>query len=488
MKSDVAGTESPARRESALQRKLTLGDVLDLPSFNEVVKSFVQLHKIGIKVFDDRGQKLADLKEGNGDFCGYVFSFPEGRSRCIATVARVKDGPIALSHGACPASLGELNSQTAKGMVAVPCFTGLRYLILPITWEGDSLGRIVFGPFTPEDLGELPPSLREISNGLELSLAHTHLEKIRRAPESTIAKVMLHFLQLLETLIAVGQKTYFTSQIHIEATLETNRELENKNKRLRELDKLKSSFLATVSHELRTPLTSIIGYSEMLSEGMVGPLNTEQLDYVRTIADKGDSLLRLINSLLDLSQIEAGKVRLTFAPLDVRDVVRQAVSSVRPQSQKKGLSLEMLVPESTRVQAIADREKLLQVFVNLLANAVKFTPQGGRVGVSLSEALLDPVLGRESYSVIVEDSGHGIPSEQQVHIFESFFQVDGSSTREFGGAGLGLAIVKGYVEGHGGKVQVTSEAGKGARFTVLLPTSPPARSAQIAPPVSPDRF
>ena len=281
-----------SRRESALQRKFGLSDVLDLPSFNEAVRSFVQLYKVGIKVFDDHGQKLADLKVGNGDFCGYVFSFPEGRSRCTATVARVKDGPIKLTQGACPAQLAEADalSQKGQGMVAVPCFTGLRYLILPILWEGDSMGRIVFGPFTPEALTDLPESLREISTGLDLTQARAHMEKIQRAPESSVAKVMLHFLQLLEALIASGQKTYFTSQVHIEATLETNRELEAKNRRLQELDRLKSSFLATVSHELRTPLTSIIGYSEMLSEGMAGPLNAEQSDYAKTITDKGDTL------------------------------------------------------------------------------------------------------------------------------------------------------------------------------------------------------
>src|SRR5205085_10188858 len=138
--------------------------------------------------------------------------------------------------------------------------------------------------FTPQELTDLPPSLVEISQGLDLSQARTHLAKVQRAPESGVAKVLLHFAQLLETLIAAGQKTYFTSQLHIEATLETNRELESKNRkleqlnaRLNELDRMKSSFLATVSHELRTPLTSIIGYSEMLSEAMCGPLNAEQV-------------------------------------------------------------------------------------------------------------------------------------------------------------------------------------------------------------------
>jgi signal transduction histidine kinase len=402
----------------------------------------------------------------------------------------VKDGPVLPVHGACAPDVQEAPGEL-KGMVAVPCFTGLRYLILPLTWEGDPFGRVIFGPFTPEQLSELPRTLRDIAPTLDLSLAQLHLAKVRRAPESSVAKVLLHFSQLLETLIAAGQKTYFTSQLHIEATLETNRELEAKNQRLeelnarlKELDRLKSSFLATVSHELRTPLTSIIGYSEMLSEGMCGALNNEQLDYVHTITDKGESLLKLITSILDLSQIEAGKVRLSFEPLDVAEVVRQAVSSVKPQSQKKGVALEMQVPEE-RVRISADRDKLRQVLVNLLANAVKFTPTGGKVSVLLSHLAAQPELGREGCHITVQDTGRGIPADQLQRIFESFYQVDGSSTREFGGAGLGLAIVKSYVEGHGGRVQVQSQQGAGARFSILLPVNPPQpHRAEIEPPVA----
>jgi signal transduction histidine kinase len=468
-----------------LQRKLGLSDVLDLPSFTDVVKDFVDLYKVGVKVFDDKGDKIADVKIGNADFCGYVFSFPDGRSRCTATVARVKDGPIETTEGAHPPALPD----APKGMVSVHCFTGLRYLILPITWEGDVLGRIVFGPFTPEDLQGLPPSLLEISQGLDLKKASALMTKVRRAPEGIVAKVVVHFAQLLGTLIAAGQKTYLTSQMHIEATLDTNRELEVKNRelveanqRLKELDRLKSAFVATVSHELRTPLTSIIGYSEMLAEGLAGPMNQEQVEYVRTIMDKGEQLLRLITSILDISQIEAGKVRLNFEPLDVAQIVASAVTSVRPQAQKKGLQIESFFP-ATPSHANADREKLRQIVVNLMSNAVKFTGQGGRVKVTVSQVGPQPELSREGYQVIVEDSGIGIPADQLEKVFETFYQVDSSSTREYGGAGLGLAIVRSFAHGHGGVVRVASQVGAGSRFTVVLPINPPTRAGAQAPPI-----
>ena len=484
------------RRESVLQRKLTLGDMLEVDTFTELVKNFVELYKVGIKVFDERGGKLVDIKIGNGDFCGYVFSFPEGRSRCTATVARVKDGPIAATQGARPPIF---NETPPPGLITVPCFTGLRYLVMPIRWEGDQLGRIVFGPWAPDDLHEFPLSLREISRGFEVGNAAQLMEKVRRAPESTVVKVIVHFSQLLDTLVAAGQKTYLTSQMHIEATLENNKELEARNKkleelnnRLKELDRLKSSFLATVSHELRTPLTSIIGYSEMLAEGLAGSLNAEQVEYVRTIMEKGETLLKLISSILDISQIEAGKLRLNIESLHLSELIQTSVTSVTPQAQKKGVNVETRIATKAPVRAWADRDKLKQVLVNLLANAVKFTSKGGTVSLYLSEGGPQPELGADGYRIIVEDSGVGIPQEQFEKIFDTFYQVDNSSTREFGGAGLGLAIVRSFVTGHGGQVRVSSEMGRGSRFTVVMPLQPPTpKMAQTLPPISetvPDRF
>lgn len=481
-------------KESVLQRRIALADLLEADAFTEVVKGFVELYRVGIKVFDDRGGKLADLKVGNGDFCGFVFSFPEGRRRCTATVGRVKDGPIECSHGGRRTSFdGTEAGLHGSRMVTVPCFTGLRYLILPVLWEGDTLGRVVFGPFYPDDLRDFPPAtLTEIADVFDSGKAEGLVRKIRAAPESAVARVVLHFASLLQTMLFAGQKMFLTSQLHVEATLEQNRELEVRNaklaeanERLQELDRLKSAFLATVSHELRTPLTSIIGYSEMLAEGLTGELNQEQKDYVQTIMEKGETLLKLITSILDISQIEAGRVRLVFEPMQVGDLVTSSLSSVRPQALKKGLNVDMRLPARPPI-ARGDRDRLRQVFVNLLGNAVKFTPKGGTVTISLSEVAALPELGGvEGFRVTVEDTGVGISEDQFEKIFRSFYQVDSSSTREFGGAGIGLSIVRSFVEGHGGKIRVTSQLGRGSCFTVSLPLAPSSSSqSQISPPIT----
>ena len=208
--------------------------------------------------------------------------------------------------------------------------------------------------------------------------------------------------------------------------------------------------------------------------------------------DKGETLLKLISSILDISQIEAGRVRLNFEPSDIIEVVQSSVSSVKPQAQKKGITLDVQLPKEP-VNAACDRDRLRQVVVNLLANAVKFTPTNGKITVILTPVAAQDDLGKKGYRISVEDSGIGIPKDQQEKIFQSFYQVDSSSTREFGGAGLGLAIVKSFVEGHGGVVKVVSAPGQGARFIAVLPEKPATPQVQIAPPVQPtpvanDRF
>jgi len=437
---------------SVLQAQATLGELVDLKSFGEVCQSFAELYRVGLKVFDAQGNKLVDVKVGNADFCGYIWQKPDGRAQCIATVSRVKSEEV---------------PEEAKPTV-FDCFSGCRYCVQPVVYEGDVIGRIVFGPFVPEDLVRLPQGLTGISKDFDEKLAAGYLQKIRRVAQATSEKIVKHFGDLVDVLVFTGHKNQLTARLHIEAMQESYRELQEKNRQLeasyaalKELDRLKSNFIATMSHELRTPLTSVIGYSEMMLEGLGGPLTSEQREYLGIIMEKGENLLQLITSILDISKIEAGRTRLVIAEVDVGQVLRDAVATVLPLARKKGVKVVWEPSPLPRIHC--DRDKVRQCIVNLVNNAVKFTPAGGQVTVDAR-----PLPG-ERVALQVADTGIGIAPDHLARVFDVFYQVDGSSTREYGGAGLGLAIVKSYVEAHGGEIKVESAPGKGSTFTVVLP-------------------
>jgi len=455
--------------ESVLQRRPSLGELLDLDSFTQVCKTFVDLYRIGMKIFDAQGTKLVDIKIASGDFCAYMFTGQNGRTLCTETVTHLKVRQLEAKQAPVPRN----------------CFSGLRYLMSPIVYEGDMLGRIVFGPFIPEELEGLGRGLQELSGEFDLRRARELMERICRAPEATVQRVIDHFARIVDVLLFTSHRSLLTSQLHIETVTESYREVNEKNRklsealeRLQELSRLKSNFLATVSHELRTPLTSVIGYSEMLLAGLAGELNEEQKEYLKTILEKGEALLRLISSILDLSRIEARGVQLDRRLTNMGDLVQNAMESVVPQSFKKKLRLVTeLAPNLPKVTIDAD--KIRQCVVNLLSNAVKFTPAGGQITVRASLAERAPAnagpFGAAGYfQISVADNGIGIPPELQRKVFETFFQADSSASREYGGAGLGLSIVKSYVDAHGGEVSLASEPGKGSVFTLVLPIEPPS--------------
>jgi signal transduction histidine kinase len=293
--------------------------------------------------------------------------------------------------------------------------------------------------------------------------------------------VFEHLERLAADLLAAAIERHAVDRAHSATIEDADAELHQKNARLalavarlEELDKIKSNFLATVSHELRTPLTSVIGYSEMLLEGLAGPLNSEQREYVTTVMEKGEQLLSIITGILDISRIEAGGVNLDRSRFDVGEAIVSALSTVAPTARRKRLTVEAELPPSLP-PVHGDRDKIRQVLVNLLGNAVKFTPEGGRVTVRAEPASLKRP-GSESarddrrgLRVAVTDSGIGIPPEAMAKIFDPFFQVDSSSTREYGGTGLGLSIVRSFIHAHGGAVWVESLPGAGSTFFFTVP-------------------
>jgi two-component system, NarL family, sensor histidine kinase BarA len=247
-----------------------------------------------------------------------------------------------------------------------------------------------------------------------------------------------------------------------------NQRLERAVIRMQEVDRLKTNFLATMSHELRTPLTSVIGYAEMLLEGLAGTLSTEQKEYVQTILGKADQLLQLISAVLEVSSLESGPLTLEPGAVDLAEVARSVIDSFAVLAHRRGVTID--VEAGPRV-VLGDRRKIRQIVQSLVSNAVKFTRDRGKVEIGFRVGPLRPseAASRPALHLVVHDSGIGISADAVAHIFDPFFQVDSSSTREYGGTGLGLTLAKAYVEAHGGRIWVETEPGAGSTFVATLP-------------------
>ncbi len=467
-----------------LDGRIRLEDLVDREGLDELCKSFVALFGIPVRIYSSEGALLADAA-GEQELCAYVNGTTEGRKACASIVASVK--------GRDPGDVGD---------VMHPCFTGAVYRILALEYDGRRVGRLIVGPFLPADVNDPPPSLLGIDPSIDRARAVALMNKMPRVKAQTVTRISTHLKASLDLILFSGHKAFVTNKMHLASVRESYRQLEDKTarlqeafNRLKELDRLKSNFLATVSHELRTPLTSIIGYSEMLSEGLAGDLKPEQLEFVKTIHEKGGQLLSLIMGLLDLGKLESGTMRMSMRPIGIESVLGEVVSTLTPTARKKGVALAL--DAATPLAPVnGDPERLRQVFLNLVENAIKFTPHDGAVTLrarmtqvedSASAAdddagltLLAPT--RTRLEVRVMDTGIGIPARERTKVFDAFYQVDSSSTREYGGTGLGLSIVKRLVEGHGGDVRIEENRPRGTVFVVTLPQAEriSAQTPQVA--------
>ena len=256
-------------------------------------------------------------------------------------------------------------------------------------------------------------------------------------------------------------KTFATQSVLAIQNARLFREIEDKSRQIEAANRHKSEFLANMSHELRTPLNAIIGFSEVLGERMFGELNEKQAEYTEDILSSGRHLLSLINEILDLSKVEAGRMELELATFDLPLAIDNARTFVRERATKHGINLDVTVDERLG-DFVGDERKIKQVLLNLLSNAVKFTPEGGRIGINARQA-------DGSVEISVSDTGIGIAPEDQPKIFEEFRQVGADYAHKVEGTGLGLTLAKKFVELHGGRIWVTSEVGKGSTFSFNLP-------------------
>jgi signal transduction histidine kinase len=254
--------------------------------------------------------------------------------------------------------------------------------------------------------------------------------------------------------------------VHYTDTME---KLQALNLQIEAASTAKSQFLANMSHEFRTPLNAIIGFTEVLQDQIPGPLNAEQIEYLGDVHNAGQLLLRLINDVLDLAKVEAGRLELFYETFPIAQTVREAVTALRGAAEKKGITIQLNLPPDLGL-ITADQIRLKQILFNLLSNAVKFTDHGG---VRVTAAIEDSQL-----HLAIADTGIGIRPEDMQRIFVEFSQVDASHARRHEGTGLGLALSKRLVEAHGGRIWLESRFGEGSVFHVLLPLRPPDGNKQ----------
>jgi len=292
----------------------------------------------------------------------------------------------------------------------------------------------------------------------------------------------LYFLSLTGIIVLTGSRIHRALRIR-EYTLrfeldQSKQMLQDSNQKLKELDQIKSRFFANISHELRTPLTLLIAPLENLLQRF--RLDAETKDLLATMHSNGMRLLKLINDLLDLVRLEAGRMEVKREPLEVNEFVRGLASAARQVADDKRLRLETFVDPALGA-VVADRDKLEKIVLNLVFNALKFTPSGGRVELRAEKQ-------GEEFVIIVADTGMGISAKNLPHVFARFWQADGSSKRKYQGVGIGLALVKELVEIQGGQVNVESQEGKGTTFAVRLlyqKAEPYTRQPETEPATTP---
>ncbi|MGE3270144.1 MAG: ATP-binding protein [Chloroflexota bacterium] len=382
----------------------------------------------------------------------------DGRRRLVAIVplARATEGQLGNLMVGIPADqayasaerdlLRDLVVLTVLGIIVlgVAGFGAERHIVRPVYALASAARRLRMGDFTARTgLKAGTNEIRQLATDFDEMAAALQAAEARRAEE--------------------------------EALRRHNAELEQQNQATREANRLKSEFLSMVSHEMRTPLTSIQGYADLLLEEGSGALGVEQRQFLRIMRENSDHLVRLISDLLDLARIEAGRLELRLAPLDVDDVIQTVAATMRPLLAEKSQTLHLDLPADLP-PVLADRARLVQILTNLLSNANKYTTAGGNIVISVrTEA--------RTVTVDVRDDGIGMTDEEQRQVFTPFFRSDHPEARQTGGTGLGLAITRSLVQTHGGEMRFVSQPGSGSTFSVslpLVPGEPLAASAEAA--------
>jgi len=411
----------------------------------ELARTVDQLQALGeisqtVSATLDLGRVLATIAEQTGHLSGAdgatIYEFEEATGIFHLRASRNIDHDVIETLRAVPVRLGQgalgraaetrqpvqFADITVPGMYTGPMrdalvHAGFRALLaVPLLRESQIVGGLVVNRNTP---GEFPPETVELL------------------------------------------KTFGTQSALAIQNARLFREIEEKSRQLEVADRHKSEFLANMSHELRTPLNAVIGFSEVLLERMFGDLNPKQEEYLQDIVSSGRHLLSLINDILDLSKIEAGRMDLELTHFSVPLALENALTLIRERATRHGLGVDLAVDPGVG-EIVGDERKVKQVLINLLSNAIKFTPEGGRVSVTAH-------LANGTVEIAISDTGIGIAADDHDAIFEEFRQVGTDYARKREGTGLGLTLARRFVELHGGRLWVKSEVGRGSTFTFTLP-------------------
>ncbi|MET0167806.1 MAG: GAF domain-containing protein [Vicinamibacterales bacterium] len=408
--------------KEALEQQRASGEVLTAisssisdtkPVFDVILQSCQRLftgETVGITLLREDGMLDVDANVGPGfDQLGKAMAFPHPLGRDTASGTAILDRRVTIYPDI---NDGTMPAKSRDGALAI----GTQSMIVaPMIFEGRAIGTLWVGR-----------SFKGPFPGRQIALLKTFAD---------------------QAVIAIQNARLF-------------REIEEKNRELAAASRHKSEFLANMSHELRTPLNAIIGFSEVLAERMFGEINDKQAEYLADILGSGRHLLSLINDILDLSKIEAGRMELEATDFDLPIAIESTLVLVRERAHRRGITLAHTIDE--RLAMIrGDERKVKQVLLNLLSNALKFTPEGGQIGVQAE-------LRDGAAEISVTDTGVGIAPEDQEAVFEEFRQV-GTASKKVEGTGLGLAISRKFIELHGGRIWVESQFGKGSTFAFTLP-------------------